>query len=313
MPNRNNVVNVVTVSQDRIARDSKKALVESTLSILDDAASKKPDIVCLPEIFSGYEAEAENGKTVRRMAAWAKAHRCWLIAPQYTLVDGVKHNSALLLDRRGRLAGRYDKIHPTEMEISRRGVVPGPVDPPVFLTDFGTIGIQICFDVNWPAGWARLKEKGAKIIFYPSAYPAHRNLTAHAWMNEVYIVSATDERISSIYDITGEVLARTMCEHRWAYAALCLGKRIFEWDRHEGRLGAIEKKYGRSLVFEPFETEDWFTLASLDPSIAVEDVVEAFGLTPLREYFARSEREQDEARAGGAAKGGTRGRVKPGR
>jgi beta-ureidopropionase len=313
MPDRNKIVHVVTVSQDWIPRDSKKVLIESSLAILDDAASKKPDIACLPETFPGYEIEPEYGKTVRRMAAWAKAHRCWLIVPLHTLVDGVHYNSAVLLDRRGRLAGRYDKIHLTEKELFRMKVIPGPIDPPVFLTDFGTIGIQVCFDVNWPATWAQLKQKGAKIIFYPSAYPAHRNLSSLSWMNEVFIASSTKGGASSIYDVTGDVIARTMTEHRWAYAALCMGKRLFEWDFHEGRIGAVERKYGRRVVVESYETEGWFTLASLDPKLAVEDVISEFGLTPLKDYIARSERAQDKARAKVAPTGAKRGRAKSGR
>src|SRR3712207_7956687 len=40
------------------------------------------------------------------------------------------------------------KCRPTDGEIAS-GVRPGPLDPPVFETDFGKIGIQICFDIKW--------------------------------------------------------------------------------------------------------------------------------------------------------------------
>ena len=71
--------------------------------------------------------------------------------------------------------GRFDKMHPTEKELAQ-GIHPGNIDPPVFPTDFGTIGVQICLDVNWWDNWARLKQKGAKILFFPAAYPAAEQL-----------------------------------------------------------------------------------------------------------------------------------------
>ena len=38
------------------------------------------------------------------------------------------------------------------------GITPGAIVPPVFKTDFGLIGIQICFDAHWPEQWRSLKE-----------------------------------------------------------------------------------------------------------------------------------------------------------
>ncbi|MFH0910131.1 MAG: carbon-nitrogen hydrolase family protein [Planctomycetota bacterium] len=296
MPSKNRLAHVVTVSQDRIPRDSKETLIRETLAILDEAAGRKPDIVCLPETFPGYEVEPVPGPTLERVAAWARAHRAYVVAPLHTLAEGVHYNSAVLIDRSGRVQGRYDKIHPTEREISDMGVVPGPLSAPVFETDFARIGLQICFDVNWTDTWARLKQQGAEIVFYSSAYPAHRNLSLLACANEVYVASATKEQPSAIYDITGDVIARTSLEHRWAYAALCLGKRLFEWDFHEKKVGAIEKKYGRRLEIRSYEAEGWFTLASFDPELAVEEVIQEFELTPLREYIRRAGAAQDRAR-----------------
>ena len=70
-------------------------------------------------------------------------------------------NSAVLINRSGELAGRYDKIRPTEAELEK-SICPGGLDPPVFQTDFGAIGIQICFDVNWRSQWRRLRERVRK-------------------------------------------------------------------------------------------------------------------------------------------------------
>jgi len=182
-------VHVATVSQDRLDRGSSVTLVEETLERLDRAAYREPDIVCLPETFSGYEAEPAPGPITERLSGWARGRSCYVICPMRTEVAGRTFNSAIILDRRGEMVGRYDKIHLTEGELAG-GVAAGEADPPVFQTDFGTIGVQICFDVNWPESWRRLKEKGAEIVFYPSAFPAHRQVSSLAWRNEFHIVSA---------------------------------------------------------------------------------------------------------------------------
>ena len=103
-------------------------------------------------------AETVPGPTTRRLGEWARKNSSYVIVGMRTLTGNLTHNSAVLIDRRGEVVGQYDKIHPTDPEL-KQGVTPGATDPPVFQTDFGTIGIQICFDVNWWDSWQRLKEK----------------------------------------------------------------------------------------------------------------------------------------------------------
>ncbi len=177
-PPRNPLIRVVTVSQDGLQAEPGKAMLNATLARLDRTAAFKPDVACLPESFTRGAAEAVPGPTTDRLGAWAKQHSCYVICPMKVCAGQREFNSAVLIDRAGHVVGRYDKIRPTEGELSK-GICPGSADPPVFETDFGTIGIQICFDVNWRGQWRRLKQQGAKIIFFPSAFPAARQ--ARRW------------------------------------------------------------------------------------------------------------------------------------
>ena len=165
------------------------------------------------------------------MARWAREHECYVICPMLVRETGRTYNAAVLIDRQGRVVGQYRKIHPTEPEL-RRDTSPGACEPPVFETDFGTIGIQICFDANWHKSWQRLREKGAKIVFFASAYPAARQVRTLAWLNQYFVVASTQGRASSIYDVTGDVLATTGQYQHWAGAVLPLGKTVFEIDFH---------------------------------------------------------------------------------
>ena len=294
-PRANSLVRVITISQDGINEKPGKPRLDATMTRLNRAAAFEPDIVCLPETLTRGKPEFVPGPTTDRLSKWAKEHSCYVICPILIYSDRNIFNSAILIDRKGKIIGRYDKIRPTEGELGR-SICPGKTDPPVFQTDFGKIGIQICFDVNWHAQWKRLKEKGADIIFFASAYPAARQLKTHAWLNQCFIVSSTITRASSIYDITGEVIETTGRFQYWAGAVLPVGKRLFEIDFHVSKMRKIKQKYGSKVSIQWYHDDDLVSLASLDPELTVEELIKEFDLTPHTDYIQRAQKAQDKQR-----------------
>jgi predicted amidohydrolase len=292
---RNAMVRVVTLSQDGLRDRAGKAFIDATLMRLERAASFRPDIACLPESFTSGEPETVPGPTTKRLSQWAKVNKCYVICPILIRDSNRTYNAAVVIDRQGRIIGRYCKIRPTEGELDR-GICPGSDDPPVFETDFGTIGIQICFDVNWHGQWQRLREKGAKIVFFVSAYPATRQIRTLAWLNQYFVVTSTKSRPASIYDITGETLAMTGKFQQWAGAVVPLGKTVFEIDFHVSKMRDIQKKYGSRVEVTWYHDEDLVTLASLDPVLTVQDLIREYELTPHRDYILRAQRKQDKSR-----------------
>jgi len=292
---RNPLVRVVTISQDGLQDKPGQPLLDATVNLLERAASFKPDIACLPETFTRGAAEPVDGPTTQRLAAWARAHSCYVICPLEVRVGEQTFNSAVLIDRAGKIVGRYDKIRPTEGELGKK-VRPGSVNPPVFQTDFGLIGIQICFDVNWHEQWRRLNEKGARLIFYPSAFPAARQLRTLAWLNQSFIVSSTQRSVSSILDITGDPIQATGKYQGWAGAVLPLGKQLFEVDFHVARMQKLQAKYGARVQVTWHHDDDLVSLASLDPDLTVQQLIEEYKLTPHRAYIQRAQQAQDRVR-----------------
>lgn len=289
------IVRVVTLSQDGLEFGAND-LLEPTMARLNRAASFHPDIACLPEVFSNRAPEQVPGVVTERLAMWAREHSSYVIFGLKTKQGNVVYNSAILLDRKGQVIGQYNKAHPTEGELKER-ITPGEdAGPPVFTTDFGVIGIQICFDVNWRDGWRHLKEQGAQIVFWPAAYPAGRQLPALALTNQFYVVSAVEGGAAHIFDITGEPLATTGKYQDWA-AALPLGKRLFEVDYNAPKVQEIQQKYGSRVEVTWYHDSDWVTVASLDPNLSTEYLIKEYGLTPLDDYLARSAKEQNQARA----------------
>ena len=294
----NKIVRVVTISEAMLRPSDD--LLDQAMARLVQAAEFRPDIVCLPELFTALSvdgpAEPIPGSTSDRLARWAAEHSSYVVFGMKRKSEGRIYNSAILIDRKGRIAGIYDKIHPTELEL-KAGTAPGKVsDPPVFKTDFGTLGILICFDVDWWNSWERLKEKGAQIVFWPSAFPATRQLTALALKNQYYIVSSTERGTSAIYDITGSILASSGEYQQWAGAVLPIGKRLFEIDFNLEAIRKAQEKYGSRIQVVWFHDDDWFTLASLDPHLTVDALITEFGLIPQDRYHLRSSTFIDKAR-----------------
>lgn len=107
----------------------------------------------------------------------------------------VVYNSAFLIDENGANLGCYRKTHPFPTERLTCGgwTTPG-TDYPVFHTAIGTIGIQICYDGDFPEIARILAVRGAQIICRPSALLRHFEIwdaenRIRAYENHVYHIA----------------------------------------------------------------------------------------------------------------------------
>jgi len=262
----------------------------------------QPDIICLSELFlkrliAGYseeKAESVPGPIVSRFGEFAKTHNCYIICPIYTKKEGQVFNSAVLIGRDGNVVGEYNKIHPTDGEINR-GTTPGAIIPPVFKTDFGLIGIQICFDAHWPEQWSSLKDSGAEIVFWPTMFNGGKILNSHALLNNYYIVSNYGST-ARIIDISGDELFRSGARQSGICVPLNLDKKAIHGDIGTRKINAIQKKYGRKIIVNTYRYESFFTLESHSQDITVEQVMEEFELITFHSFIKRSGKYQDKKR-----------------
>src|SRR5262249_44790388 len=148
------------------------------------------------------------------VGALARKHRAYIIAPLDLAEDGpggaTRSNAAVLFDRRGEIAGIYRKRHPVAYvghDDLDRGITPGRGGP-VFARDFGRLGIQICWDIQYPDGWDALAAGGAEIVAWPTASPATVLPAAYAARHRSYVVSSTWRDNATAYEPTGMVAAR---------------------------------------------------------------------------------------------------------
>jgi predicted amidohydrolase len=185
------------------------------LQAIDAIARDRPDIVCLGEEIPNegnsrsYLSTAEPipGPSTERLGASARKYGIYLVAGLIERDGHALYNTSVLIDRRGKVAGKYRKVYLPREEIEG-GLTPGS-SCPVFDTDFGRIGMMICWDAEYTDAARALAVQGAEIILVPAAGGYLTLLKARALENHLYIVSSGFDLESSIIDPTGGVLFAT--------------------------------------------------------------------------------------------------------
>lgn len=176
--------------------ESVEENVERGASLVAQAAAEGAEIICLPELATsiypayvedpGYRALAQpiDGPAVQRMARAAAEAGVYVVYPIYEReADGRLFNTAVFLDRKGEVAGKYRKNSIPDvrmrhmMGMEKFYFEPGDLGYPVFATDLGiTVAVTICYERHLPEGPRALALAGADVIFVPTATAAGHEL-----------------------------------------------------------------------------------------------------------------------------------------
>jgi len=157
---------------------------------VEAAAEVGANVVCLPELFrSRYFCQREDadrfdlaepipGPSTDALGEIAERAGIVLIAPLFERrAAGLYHNTAVVLDADGRVAGRYRKMHiPDDPGYCEKFYfAPGDLGFRVFETAVGRIGVLICWDQWYPEAARLIALGGADVLFYPTAIGWHPN------------------------------------------------------------------------------------------------------------------------------------------
>ncbi len=279
--------------------------LQQIADLVDQEGTRGADLIVLPETCRGQNDESPeslDGPTVSTVTQLAIRHRTYVVCPIDRKDGGRRLNSAVLIDRRGQIAGVYDKIYPYGEEFGKHpGVQPGQTVT-VCSTDFGRIGLAICFDVNWAPLWQRLSDLGAELVIWPSAYSAGRSLQARAIDYNYYVMSATWTPDCLVYDIDGEQILH---EHNNRSDGTNVTRFTFDLDRclfHQdynlpAKLATLLKEHGEDVEREKWlPMEGWFVLKAKRPGISARELARQYGLEERRPYLNRSRCEIDKLR-----------------
>jgi N-carbamoylputrescine amidase len=158
--------------------------LDKALARIEEAAARGAKVVCLQELFrSRYFCQSEDarnfdlaepipGPTTEALSAAAAARKLVIVGSIFERrAEGVYHNTAVVLDADGRLAGHYRKMHiPDDPHYYEKFYfTPGDLDFTAHRTAHATVGALVCWDQWFPEAARLVALAGAQIVFYPTA------------------------------------------------------------------------------------------------------------------------------------------------
>jgi len=279
--------------------------LDQVAELVDREGTAGADLIILPETCQGQREttlEPLDGPTITTIARLARKHRTYIVCPIDRIEGTQRFNSALLIDRQGRVVAVYNKLYPVwQTECAQRKVSPGD-SVTVFQTDFGRVGLAICFDVNWADPWQRMANQGAELVIWPSAYSAGRTLQARAINYNYYIVSCTWVPDCLVFDIDGEQLVHEENNRgngvNVTRTTLDLDRCIFHKDLNDpDKRSKLLAEHAEDIVLDKdLRLERWFVLKAKRPGASARELARQFGLEELRPYVNRSRCEIDKCR-----------------
>jgi N-carbamoylputrescine amidase len=158
--------------------------LQSAINSIRNASKQGAQIICLPELFlTPYFCQTEDAKnfsfaeslpspTSETLSKLANELEVVLIVPLFEKrTQGIYHNTALVIDADGSVAGTYRKMHIPDDPcfFEKYYFTPGDYGFKSFPTRYGRIGVLICWDQWFPEAARLTALSGAQFIFYPTA------------------------------------------------------------------------------------------------------------------------------------------------
>ena len=177
----------IALVQMKMSSDLKKNIQNATNKI-KIAAKKGAKVICLPELFlTKYFCQVENHKNfnLAEKIPGPNSHLFSLLAKELKIIliislfekktSGLYHNSSIVINEKGKILGKYRKMHiPDDPQFYEKFYfTPGDLGFKSFKTSKGNLGTLICWDQWFPEAARLTALKGAEIIFYPTAIGWH--------------------------------------------------------------------------------------------------------------------------------------------
>ena len=229
----------VGLIQMKVEENKKQNLLKAS-QLVSEISIEKPDIVILPEMFScPYDsrnfplyAEEEGDYSFNFLSNIAKTNSIYLIAGSIPEKEGEKiYNTSYVFNRQGKKIGRHRKIHLFDIDIKNKqkfkesDTLSSGNEVTVFDTEFGKIGLCICYDFRFPELARLMVNKGAKAIIVPASFnmttgPAHWHIMfrSRSIDNQVYTIGCSPSRdynssyISYGHSLIASPFGEILCE-----------------------------------------------------------------------------------------------------
>lgn len=208
-------IKIAAIQMSTVA--DKMENVRTVKTYLEKIKDENPDFVILPEMFCcPYQtenfpiyAEKEGGPVWQQLSGYAKQYGIYLIGGSMPEKDaeGNVYNTSYIFDREGKQIGKHRKVHLFDIDVKggqtfkESDMLTAGDSDTVFDTEFGKIGVMLCFDIRFPELSRMMVNDGVKVIFVPAAFnmttgPAHWELSfrTRALDNQIYMVGCAPAR-----------------------------------------------------------------------------------------------------------------------
>ncbi|EAH9613467.1 N-carbamoylputrescine amidohydrolase [Campylobacter coli] len=162
---------------------TKEKTIEKTCEFIEQAAKQGAELVCLGELHqSEYFCQSENvdffdlandyEKDVQFWSSIAKKHGVVLLTSLFEKRSaGLYHNTAVVFEKDGSIAGKYRKMHiPDDPCFYEKFYFTlGDLGFEPINTSLGKLGVLVCWDQWYPEAARLMALKGAQILIYPTA------------------------------------------------------------------------------------------------------------------------------------------------
>ena len=164
--------------------DDRKANLQQSIGGIIAAAKHGAQLACLQELHSNlYFCQEENthhfdlaedihGETTTRLQGVAEDHHIVIVASLFEhRASGLYHNTAVVIDSDGQIAGRYRKMHiPDDPGYYEKFYfTPGDLGFKPVTTSLGKLGVLVCWDQWFPEAARLMTLAGADLLVYPTA------------------------------------------------------------------------------------------------------------------------------------------------
>ena len=177
--------------------DNKEKNIKTARLMIEESISKNADFIILPEMFNcpysndkfiEYGEKEKSSETLSEISKLAKSNNVYILAGSIPEIEEDKlYNTSYLFDRQGNVIAKHRKMHLFDIDVKGKitfkesDVLTAGNEFTIADTEFGKVGIGICYDIRFPELAKIMVENGALILIYPGAFnmttgPAHWEL-----------------------------------------------------------------------------------------------------------------------------------------
>lgn len=200
-----------------VVKADKQANLKQAAAQVKEAAAKEAELAVLPEMFNcpydihcfpDYAEKIPSGETTAYLAGLARTYGLYLVGGSIPELSGeLLYNTSVVFNPQGKIIARHRKVHLFDVRVKNgieftESLVLSPGNSvTLFETQWGTVGLEICYDIRFPEFTRRMAKNGARLVIVPAAFnmttgPAHWELLfrSRALDNEIFMLGVSPAR-----------------------------------------------------------------------------------------------------------------------